>query len=385
MNSGSPHVGVVCNSLKGGGAEGNAALLVRSWPEDAGSALLIAVSDHGDLPVSDLDGIEVWTLGIGRWPRPRATLRVVRRLRQEIFAHGLTHLITNSYGLNQTILLARRLQLIPRHVGVIVVEHLSLAGRLDRRLRGRWRRRGVARVLRWLYRAEAHLVAVSQGVASDNERLLRLPAGTFTVIPNGIDRGRLAVLRRTAADEAFARRFEHLPRPIVVGIGRLEAQKNFPLLIDAFLQALPYEGSLVILGEGGLRRAIESSLESRSAADRVHLPGRVSNPYWYLDRADLFVLSSDYEGYPIVLLEALACGTPIVATDCPWGPAEMLGRVPSARVVPVRDLQAMTRAIHEALPQAPADRIERVAWDSRDMAASYAKLIGSDVPRRHPA
>lgn len=377
-------VGVICNSLKGGGAEGNASLLVRAWPDSAGRALLIAVSGRGDLPSGDLDGVGVRVLEVDHWPRPRAVLRVMRTLRRAVIDEGLTHLVTNNYGLNQTALLAVRLRLLPRHLVVTVVEHLSLSGRLERRVRGWPMRLAVTLVLRWLYRANAHRVAVSQGVAAENERLLGLPSGIFTVIPNGIDTDRAAVLRQAAAKGSFAQTFVALPRPIVLGIGRLEEQKNFPLLVDAFLRACPAEGSLVILGEGGLRGEIECDLTRRSIAGRVYLPGRVSNPFWYLDRADLFVLSSDFEGYPIVVLEALACGIPIVATDCPWGPAEMLAEVPAAHVVPVRDVNALAQAIGDMLANVGEQRIERVAWDARDMAAAYVRLVSGDRPRRLP-
>jgi glycosyltransferase involved in cell wall biosynthesis len=375
MSAAHARIGIVCNSLKGGGAEGNAVLLARSWPRTHGVSVLVAVSGRGDLPSRELVGIDVRVLGIDDWPRPRAMLRTIRALRRLAMTDELTHLVLNSYGLNQTVLLAIRLGLLPRHLAVAVVEHLSLRGRLRRRLPSAVLRGTATGLLRWLYRAEVQRVAVSEGVAAENEVLLGLAPGAFTVIRNGIDRDRLARLRTTDPGDGFSTTFATLPRPIVLGIGRLEAQKNFPLLVEAFARAAPDEGSLVILGEGSLRERLQEDIHDQGLSARVHMPGRLDNPLWYLDRSDLFVLSSDFEGFPIVLLEALACGIRVVATDCPWGPAEMLEDVGPARLVPIRDVDAMAAAIAASLSDSDSRPIGRIEQDAHTMAAAYAQLF----------
>lgn len=368
-------VGIVCNSLKGGGAEGIAALLTRSWPPSHGEPLLIAVSGRGDLPARELDGTELRILGIDPWPRPGTVVRVLSALRRLTTDEKLTHLVLNSYGLNQAVLLAVRLKLLPQHMTVVVVEHLALRERLLRRLPSSVAQWLATRLLRWLYSATPYRVAVSRGVARDNEALLGLEPGSFTVIANGIDLDRFARARAKDEEDQFSHIFSALPRPIVLGIGRLEPQKNFRLLLEAFARALPAHGSLVILGEGSERRALERSIERLDLVGRAYLPGRLENPGWYLDRADLFVLSSDYEGSPVVLIEALTCGIPIVATDCPWGPAETLSEVISAVLVPTRDPEAMASAISASLLALTTPRQGHELRDARAMALDYARLI----------
>ena len=113
--------------------------------------------------------------------------------------------------------------------------------------------------------------------------------------------------------------------PVILGAGRLAPQKDFPTLIEAFRRvsaARPCR--LVILGEGRLRPQLEGQVRALGLEDRVSLPGWAENPYAFMSRAALFVLSSRHEGFPGVLIEALACGCPAASTDCPAGPSEIL-------------------------------------------------------------
>jgi glycosyltransferase involved in cell wall biosynthesis len=120
----------------------------------------------------------------------------------------------------------------------------------------------------------------------------------------------------------------------------------------------------VILGEGGERDRIESLAESLGVADDVWLPGFVDNPYKYMRRADVFALSSEWEGFGNVVVEAMACGTPVVSTDCPSGPAEILADGEFGRLVPVGDDGALADAVAATLDDPlPDDRLRARADD----------------------
>lgn len=133
----------------------------------------------------------------------------------------------------------------------------------------------------------------------------------------------------------------------VVAIGRLDRYKGFDILINAFSQCVTDrpEWRLVILGEGPERKELERLLHERDLVGRVELPGRVQDVFPILSKAALFVLSSRYEGFPNALIEAMACGLPVIATDCPSGPAEIITNGVDGVLVPIEDVHAMAEAM----------------------------------------
>jgi glycosyltransferase involved in cell wall biosynthesis len=168
----------------------------------------------------------------------------------------------------------------------------------------------------------------------------------------------------------------------LLGVGRLEPQKDFALLLRAFARIRRERAArLLILGEGRERPRLTQLAKALGVADSVDLPGFVPNPYAHMTRANLFVLSSRYEGLGNVVIEALACGCPVVSTDCPSGPAEVLDRGRYGRLVPVGDPAALAQAILAALEE-PVDRARlrgRAAQFSVERAARrYLELMGGD-------
>ncbi len=138
--------------------------------------------------------------------------------------------------------------------------------------------------------------------------------------------------------------------PVVLGVGRLTRQKNFGTLISAFARLRATKPArLIILGEGEERSHLENLVQERGLAGDVELPGFVQNPYAYMHRAAVFVLSSIWEGLPNSLIEALACGCPVVSTDCPGGPAEILDRGKYGHLVLPGDPESMAEAIGKVL------------------------------------
>jgi glycosyltransferase involved in cell wall biosynthesis len=138
--------------------------------------------------------------------------------------------------------------------------------------------------------------------------------------------------------------------PVILAVGSLTAQKDFPTLLKAFVQLRKIRNArLLILGEGEERTAIEALVKQLGLEQDVSLPGFVVNPYPYMFRAPVFVLSSKWEGLPTVVIEALFCGTLIVSTDCPSGPREILQDGQYGQLVPVGDSVNMAQAIENVL------------------------------------
>jgi glycosyltransferase involved in cell wall biosynthesis len=177
---------------------------------------------------------------------------------------------------------------------------------------------------------------------------------------------------------------------VVLGAGRCTAQKGFDVLIRAFRTVLGRvpDCRLVIVGDGPDRGKLEGLARDLGLAERVDLPGYVKNPYSYMKNADLYVLSSRYEGLAMTLIEALALGTPVVSTDCPSGPAEVLDGGRYGTLVPVGDVDAMAKAILDSLASVRSTE-EQAKW-AREMfstetaADKYLAFLlgdGSEPPR----
>jgi glycosyltransferase involved in cell wall biosynthesis len=138
--------------------------------------------------------------------------------------------------------------------------------------------------------------------------------------------------------------------PVVLGVGRLTQAKDFPTLIRAFaLVRKERPARLMILGEGEERPKLEALVRELGLEEDVALPGFVGNPYKYIARAGVFVLSSAWEGLPTTLVEALALGTPVVSTNCKSGPEEILEEGRWGRLVPVGNIEELAKAIGESL------------------------------------
>ena len=208
-----------------------------------------------------------------------------------------------------------------------------------------------ARRRRSLFPAAAHVVAVSRGVAENVAAVVDVPESRITVIHNPAVAPEMVRRAGAAPDHPW---FRDGGPPVVLGVGRLAPQKDFPVLIEAFRRVLAERPCrLAILGEGPMRHELEERVSALGLEDSVSLPGWVENPYAFMTRAALFVLSSRHEGFPGVLVEALACGCPAVSTDCPAGPSEIL-EDPDL-LAPVGDPEGLARVMLRALAR-PADK-----------------------------
>jgi glycosyltransferase involved in cell wall biosynthesis len=249
-------------------------------------------------------------------------------------------------------------------------------------------RRKLPRLVRlWYGRADA-VVAVSKGVADELAALGEVPREKVHVIHNPIDSGRIARQAEALPDHPW---FQPGQPPVVLSAGRLHPQKDYPTLLRAFAALRRQrELRLAILGEGRERSRLEKLTQDLGIGADVGLLGFQPNPFAFMARAAVFVLSSAWEGLGNVLIEALACGCPVVSTDCPHGPSEILARGRYGALVPVGDPEKLARAIGEALerPRDPRAGLQRArAFDIQNIADQYLKLLscGREKCRRHCA
>lgn len=167
--------------------------------------------------------------------------------------------------------------------------------------------------------------------------------------------------------------------PVIVGVGRLEKQKNFGLLIDAFCHLYSKKNArLIILGKGSMKNNLKNKMKKYGLENVVDMPGYVRNPVSYMSKADVFVLSSLYEGFGNVIVEALAAGTPVVSTDCPGGPSEILEDGKWGELVPVGDDYEMASQIEKVLGDPPdSEMLRRRArcFSIDDICAEYLKVL----------
>lgn len=247
---------------------------------------------------------------------------------------------------NVVAILAKWLGNRPTQVAVTVHNTLSQESLYANNLK----RKFVPYIVPWLYLLADNVVTVSQGVAQDLIKL-GLSEKKITVIYNPILTLELQTKLQQPLEHPWF--FPQQP-PVILGIGRLTRQKDFPTLIHSFLEVqkqIPLR--LMILGEGEERTSLESLIRQLGIAENVLLLGFVQNPYVYMKQAKVVVLSSAWEGFGNVLVESMAAGTPVVSTDCPYGPNEILACGEYGRLVPVGDVDGMAKAIFETLQSIP--------------------------------
>ena len=205
----------------------------------------------------------------------------------------------------------------------------------------------------YLYRHADVIVAVAGDMAADLARFARLDRDRVTTI--AVNPVVTPALKEAAAIKPDHPWFDD-DIPVIVGVGRLDRQKDFLTLLKAFERVRQVRSCrLLIVGEGPLRGALETAQAASAYSSDIDMPGFVAKPFSYMSHADVFVLSSRYEGLPNALIEALACGAPVVSTDCPSGPREILDNGRFGRLTPVGDDAAMAQAVLATLDQ-PVDR-----------------------------
>ncbi|MDR1621368.1 MAG: glycosyltransferase [Synergistaceae bacterium] len=234
---------------------------------------------------------------------------------------------------------------------------------------------------RLLYPMASACVCISRGVAEEIKSLKLVEPEKIRVIYNPVVTDELAAQMEAPLDHPWFR--EEEGAAVVLGVGRLGSQKDFATSIRAFALLAPRYPELrfLILGEGRQRTVLEKIVREENLANRVSLPGYVSNPYPYMKRAALFVMTSRFEGFGNVAAEALACGCPVVATDCKSGPAEILDNGKYGWLAKTGDAANVARLMEEALkhPMSREELKRRAAFFSERRAVEEYERLFDDL------
>ena len=335
-------ISILLPDLRGGGVERIRIVLAHEFALAGHEVEFVLMQARGELLEEARESFSVVDLATTRARAlPLALARYLRRRRPDALLAAMWPL---------TVLAPLAARLSGHRYKVLVSEHNSLS--VQYRDWGRAHRVAMRASMAVGYRLADHRVGVSLGVATDIATLSGLRRDAFDVINNPVPprpEPSSQVIRDTEALWSSHRGAR------IVTVGSMKAQKNHPLLLRAFARLDRPDALLMFVGDGAGRDALLSLAQELGVADRVILAGFHRDPTSFYKTADLFVLSSDYEGFGNVIVEALACGTPVVSTDCPSGPGEILDDGRFGRLVPVGDAGAMAEAIDVALDTS-ADR-----------------------------
>ncbi len=370
------HIAIFTYALTWGGAQRRTVTLANSFAERGHRVDLVVIRSQGALnhelspavrlvgldrhPIAGLAARVTTQRGAQTFSCIPALARYLRRERPDVLLSSASHV-------NLVALLGWRLAWRP--MPIVLRASNFPAGNLKM-----WPpvQRTIRRYLRWLaarlYPWADAVIAVSDGVADEVSRLTGMKRSRLTTIYNPVVTSELIRNSKAPVDHPW---FAPGSPPVILSAGRLTIQKDYPTLLRAFARvrtAAP--ARLIILGEGTQRKKLEAMAERLGIESDVLLPGFVDNTVAWMARASVFVLSSAWEGLPGVVIEALAAGCPVVSTDCPCGPSEILDNGSYGLLVPCHDHKALADAILNALAAQP----------DRNRLRSRAMEFSSDGP-----
>jgi glycosyltransferase involved in cell wall biosynthesis len=367
---------VFCPMLGEGGADRVVAKLLRHLDRDRFAPSLALLRREGPFMSDVPRDVPIHILGARRLAV--ATPGLVRLL-----AHERPDIVFSTHGAANIVVAAAHV--IARSRARLVLSERSALHRMDR---SRARVAVELPAKRWTYRRADVVTAVSDGVARDLTAVLRLPPARIRVVHNPMVDDELSA---SAAEPVEHPWFDPSSRvPVVVAVGRLVEIKDYPTLLRAFARVRSVRAArLVVLGDGPLRAKLDGLVATLGLAGDVRFLGFDKNPYRYMARARLLLHASRAEGLPGALIQAMACRTPVVATDCDFGPREVVtepGR--NGFLVPIGDAEALA---DRALRLIASDELhERVAIESHwavqrfttavSMAKYEAALAGQAAP-----
>jgi glycosyltransferase involved in cell wall biosynthesis len=366
MNEEPLHIAVFMKSLQGGGAERVMLALASSFADQGCKVDLVLADTRGHLHGGIPENVSVHEL-VKKSPvhliSPFARLASKNwRELATIFRRKLPRIVKILPALEAYLKSAQPdavLSTLPS-ANIVAAWAVQLAGvklslvlreanQFSRAVNDDYNFNGLLTRLAWQWYRTAHrIIAVSEGVREDLVKELQIPEDKVTTIHNAVDSARIKKLgqMQIKQENACLREGE----PFILAVGRLEPQKDYRTLLEAYAFSRSNGlARLVILGEGTLKDDLRTFAEDLGISSDLLLPGYVDNPYAFMCRASVFVLSSAWEGCPNVLLEAIACGCNIISTDCQSGPRELLDGGKYGMLVPVGDSSALAAGIDSAL------------------------------------
>lgn len=323
-------------TLQGGGIQKSAMRLIAEFLRLDIPVSLMTLDSRGPISKEIPEDCVHIDIGVRRTRQGLWKLIVgLKKHQPEVIISAQTHL-------NVLLIIARFLAGYPRKL--IVVEHITFNEEII--YKGKWSERIRPLLIRFFYPFADKVVAVSPASAKSIYQYAKLKK-RVDVVWNGLD---LDKIQKNASQPASHPWVSNGDFRLILGMGRLSRQKNFSDLLRAFASLEPKENyRLLILGEGPEERALLLLASELGIQKYVEFMGFIENPYPFLAQADLFVLPSKWEGFANVVIESLACGTPIVATDCPGGPADILSKQLFAKIVPMDSPREISIAIQEML------------------------------------
>lgn len=337
-------IAILTWGLRGGSLTNYTAALVEGfWQAGLRNLSVFYIADGVDPHVQFPAGVELVPLGAkrSRW-MPFYLARRIRELQP-------TYLISVSAFINIPAILGWWLAGKGK-TRLIVSQHSTMSYKAYVELKHDWKERFQPFLARLLYPQASGLHANSQAVLDDLLHTIRIPMPLERTIAtdNPVN---LEVIQRYSQVAPEHPWLQHKDKPVLVSVGRLAQQKNFPALIESFtLVQTQLDCRLIIFGEGPERENLTRQIHALGLASNVSLPGFTSNPWCNMAQADLFVLPSEEEPFGLVLVEAMACGVPIVATDAiGGGPRIVLEGGRYGRLIPAQDVQLLAAALVDLL------------------------------------
>jgi len=360
------HIALYLPSLRGGGAERVMVMLANGFAAQGHRVDLVLARADGPYLAEVAAGVRVVDLARNRVLASLLPLmRYLQRERPDAMLSALNHA-------NIIAILARNLARMP--LRLVVSEHSAPSGSLT----GSRQAKIMRRLTQLFYPQADAIIGVSQGIVSEMYDMLHLPKEKLHCIYNPVDIDRIQRLMVAPINHPWlAAARGTRDHPVILAAGRLTAAKDYPMLLRAMAQLREQRPArLIILGQGEEESALKNLAQDLQLSEHVFFAGFQDNPFAWMHAADVYVMSSAWEGLPGALIEALACGARVVSTDCRTGPAEILEGGKWGKLVPVGNAELLALALQKTLndPSPPEAQSRLKDFHPDQIIPSYEKV-----------